>query len=324
MPREASCRPAEGRDQVSAGPTTTRSSDEPASEELLRQVGTLPGREARSGFFLHHPQLVSAETVFRIRDIVLRELRVDVHTALNLAEAAMEVAQRLRDPAANAHAFRCMANAMYANGQHRSAIEHHHRAIELFQSLKDEDEVARTLSSSIQPLLLLGDYEAAVQAADRARESFVRRDDRWPIAMLRATREACKANQEQYHYALCHMDLSEIYLELNLSEEAAEMATQGAALFESLAMGYETAKCYANQATAMGQQKQAFRAMELFSKAREIFVREQNAVWPSLIDLYQALLLFNEGRYFESRSLCHAALDVFSSSALQGKAVLCH
>lgn len=410
---------------MSAGPTTTRSSDEPISEELLRQLGSLPSREARSGFFLRHPRLVSAEAVFRIRDIVLRELRVDVHTAMSLAEAAIEIAQRLRDPAAKAHALRCIANAMYANGQHRSAIEHHHQAIEQFEALQDRDEVARTLSSSIQPLILLGDYEAAVQAADRAREIFASRDDRWRIArlelnvgniyhrqdrfsealasyerayqeflsrgdvegtaaalsnmatclitlndfpralrtheearrfcqergmttlvlqadyniawlyylrgdysraieMLRATREACKASQEQYHFALCHMDLSEIYLELNLSEEAAEMATQGATLFESLGMGYETAKCYANLATAMGQQKQAFRAMELFSKAREIFVKEKNAVWPSLIDLYQALLLFNEGRYFESRNLCNAALSVFSSSVLQGKAVLCH
>jgi CHAT domain-containing protein len=344
---------------------------------------------------------------------------------MGLAEAAMEISQRLQNPAASAQASRCMANALYANGQHRSALKHHQRAIGLFESLNDQDEVARTLSSSIQPLILLGDYEAAVQAADRAREIFAARGDGWRIArlesnvgniyhrqdrfaealasyeraykeflaradaegaavaltnmatclitlndfpralktheearkfcqdrgmtalvlqadyniawlyylrgnysqaieMLRSTREACKANQEQYHYALCHMDLSEIYLELNLSEEAAEMATQGAKLFEALGIGYETAKCYANLATAMGQQKQAFRAMELFSKAREIFVKESNAVWPSLIDLYQALLLFNEGRYFESRKLCNAALTVFGASALQGKAVLCH
>jgi CHAT domain-containing protein len=410
---------------VSAGPTITRAADEPLPEELLRQLGSLPGRDARSGFFLRHPSLISAEAVFRIRDIVLRELRVDVHTAMSLAEAAMEIAQRLRDPAASAHALRCMANAMYVNGQHRSAIEHHHRAVEIFESLDDQDELARTLSSSIQPMILLGEYDKAVSAADRARKIFAERDDHWRLArlelnvgnmyhrqdrfaealtsyerayqeflsrsdtegtaaalgnmatclitlndferalktyekgrafchekgltvfvlqydyniawlyylrgsygraieMLRATRDVCKANQEQYHYALCHMDLSEIYLELNLSAEAAETATQGAALFESLGMGYETAKCYANLATAMGQQKQTFRAMELFSKAREIFIKEKNAVWPSLIDLYQALLLFNEGRYFESRNLCNTALEVFRAGSLQGKAVLCH
>jgi CHAT domain-containing protein len=410
---------------MSAGPSITKGSDEPISDELLQQLGSLPGHDARTGFFLRHPKLMTAEAVFRIRDLVLREIRIDTRAAMSLAEAAMEIAQRIDDRAARAHAFRCKANALYANGQHRPAVEHHQQAIQLFDSLNNLDEVARTLSSSIQPNILLGEYPVALSAADRARKIFTERGDQWRIArldinvgniyhrqdrfaealasyerayqgfsahadaegtaaalsnmatclitlndfpralktheearrfcqekgmtalvlqtdyniawlyylrgnysqaieMLRATREACKANQEQYHYALCHMDLSEIYLELNLSEEAAEMATLGAGLFEALGMGYETAKCYANQATALGQQKQTFRALELFSKAREIFVKEKNAVWPSLIDLYQALLLFNEGRYFESRTLCSAALNVFSSSSLQGKAVLCH
>jgi CHAT domain-containing protein len=410
---------------MSAGPGVTKQSPEPISDEVLKQLGSLPDRNARSGFFQRHPELLSTAAVLRIRDLVLRELRADVRIATALAEAAIEIAQRLRDPAAQAQASRCMANALYANGHHRSALEHHARAVELFETLRDQDEVARTLSSSLQPMILLGEYDKAIAAADRARSIFTQRDDRWRLArlelnvgniyhrqdrfaealasyerayqeflsrsdsegtaaalgniatclitlndferalktyeqgrafclekgmtafvsqydyniawlyylrgnysraieMLRATRDACKANHEQYHYALCHMDLSEIYLELNLSEEAAEMAREGAALFESLGMGYETAKCYANLATATGQQKQAFRAMELFSKAREIFVREKNAVWPSLIDLYQALLLFNEGRYFESRSLCNAALGVFCVGSLHGKAALCH
>ena len=39
------------------------------------------------------------------------------------------------------------------------------------------------------------------------------------------------------------------------------------------------------------------------AKAREIFAREDNLVWPWLIDLYQGLLLFHEGRYFEAKRL---------------------
>ena len=137
--------------------------------------------------------------------------------------------------------------------------------------------------------------------------------------MLRNTREVCRSDDDKYIFALCHMDLSEIYLDLNLSQEAAETAREGASLFESLSMGYENAKCVANLAIALGQQGQAFRALELFSKAREIFVREQNSVWPSLIDLYQALLLCDEGRLFEARRLCAAALEFFDSSTLKGK-----
>jgi len=66
-------------------------------------------------------------------------------------------------------------------------------------------------------------------------------------------------------------------------------------------MGYEAAKTLANEATAYGQQGKTVQALERFAKAREIFEREKNLVWPWLIDLYQALLLFHEGRYFEAR-----------------------
>ena len=55
-----------------------------------------------------------------------------------------------------------------------------------------------------------------------------------------------------------------------------------------------------------------------------MFGREKNLVWPWLIDLYQGLLLFHEGRYFEARRLCVAAAAFFDQSALSGKAVLAH
>src|SRR5258708_17483489 len=57
-----------------------------------------------------------------------------------------------------------------------------------------------------------------------------------------------------------------------------------------------------------------------------MFVRDQNQVWPSLIDLYEALVLFTEGRLFEARRLCAAAHEFFrtstSTSTMRGKAVL--
>ena len=89
-------------------------------------------------------------------------------------------------------------------------------------------------------------------------------------------------------------------------------------------MGYEAAKTLANEATAYGQQGKTVQALERFAKARKIFEREKNLVWPWLIDLYQALLLFHEGRYFEARRLCAAAAAFFDRSALAGKAVLAH
>jgi hypothetical protein len=97
---------------------------------------------------------------------------------------------------------------------------------------------------------------------------------------------------DAYLAALCRMDLSEIYLELNLSDDAVQMADESLAKFRRLGMGYETAKSLAYLAIAHGQQGKVLRALELCAEARALFIKEQNSVWPALLDLYQALILF--------------------------------
>ncbi len=139
------------------------------------------------------------------------------------------------------------------------------------------------------------------------------------IEMLRATREECEKNGDAYVMALCYLDLSEIYLELNLSSEAMETAHEGYLRFQKLGMGYEEAKCQANEAMALSQLGKAIRSLELFAEARPKFVRERNLVWPWLIDLYQAVVLYNEGRLFEARRLCAGAAAFFDTSFLPAR-----
>src|SRR5690348_17371755 len=116
-----------------------------------------------------------------------------------------------------------------------------------------------------------------------------------------------------YHYliALCYLDLSDIYVELNLSAEAQEVAEQGFHLFKRMEIGYEAAKTLANRAIALGQEGKTRNALELFAQARPLFVKEKNEVWPWLIDLYQAIVLFHQGRHFEARRLAVAAAAFF-------------
>ena len=144
------------------------------------------------------------------------------------------------------------------------------------------------------------------------------------IEMLRAAREKAETNGDAHILSLCYLDLSDIYLELNLSVEAAEVAHEAFVRFGKLGMGYEQTKSLTNEAIALSQQGKALQALDLFVQARAGFVREKNEVWPWLIDLYRALVLFKDGRLFEARSCCEKALKYFCSSALPGKAVLCH
>jgi CHAT domain-containing protein/predicted negative regulator of RcsB-dependent stress response len=394
-------------------------------EELYSQLAQLENEPARRKFLTRHRALVRSEVVERLARLVVERVRIDRREAVHLAEAAVWIARKLRSKESLAVGLRAKANALYACGNNAAAVEHHEQAVELYEALKIEKEAARTLSSSIQPLILLGEYDKAFKAADRAREIFTRLNDAWRLArldinlgnvfhrqdrfeeaisqyerayegllphkdaegiavvlsnmamclislndfprsldcyqkareacerygmpllrdqadyniaylyyfrgeysraieMLFATRRRCEVSGDAYHLALCYLDLSEIYLELNLSEEARETAHEGCLRFEKLGMGYEAAKTLANEAIAYGQQGKTVHALERFTKARAMFATEKNLVWPWLLDLYQGLLLFHEGRYFEARRLCAGAAKFFDHAALPGKAALAH
>jgi CHAT domain-containing protein len=394
-------------------------------EALIAQLEQIENEPDRRKFLARHKSLVQPDVVKELSEKVLEKIRVDTRQALHLADAALLIARKLRGKEDLALGLWTKANALYASGDNRAAVEHHEQAIEIYEARGNQREAGRTLSSSIQPLILLGEYDRAFAASERAREIFTRldeprrvaildnnvgnilhRQDRFEeaiayyerayktlsefqdwervaitlhnmamclislndfprsldcyqksrelcerygmpllrdqadyniaylyyfrgeysrsIEMLFATRRACEVTGDAYHLALCHLDLSEIYLELNLSEEAREMAREGFLRFEKLGLGYEAAKTLAHEAIAYGQQGKTVHALERFTKAREMFAREKNLVWPWLLDLYQGLLLFHEGRYFEARRLCAGASEFFDQSSLSGKAVLAH
>lgn len=392
---------------------------------LLSKLSGLESSKVRQNFLSRHKVLLRPESVKQLADLVIEKIRVNTTEAMRLAEAGLLIAQKLRSKENLALALRAKANALHACGENRAAVEHHERAFLLYQALGLRRAAAITLSSSIQPLILLSEYDRAFKASERAREIYeelgetlrlanlennvgniFHRQDRFTealahyekayetlfrleewekvaitlhnmamclislndfprsldcyqkardlserygmpllrdqadyniaylyyfrgeysraIEMLFATRRACEATGDAYHVALCYMDLSEIYLELNLSEEARQMAREAFLRFEKLSMGYEAAKSLANEAIACGQEGKTVQALEGFAKARKMFEMEKNLVWPWLLDLYQGLLLFHEGRHFEARKLCTAAASFFDQTILPGKAALAH
>jgi CHAT domain-containing protein/tetratricopeptide (TPR) repeat protein len=265
--------------------------------------------------------------------------------AFKAVERAREIFSRLEDRWRLARLEINVGNIYHRQDRFEESIAHYEDAYRGLMPYKDAEGIAVVLSNMAVCLISLNDFPRALATYQRARAFchehnmpllvaqadyniaylyYLRGEYSHAIEALYAARRACEATGDAYHFALCHLDLSDIYLELNLSEEAREMAHEGFLRFEKLGMGYEAAKTLANEATAYAQQGKTVQALERFTKAREMFGREKNLVWPWLIDLYQGLLLFHEGRYFESRRLCAAAAVFFDQSALPGKAVLAH
>jgi len=396
-------------------------------EETRAQISLLRDEAAQKSFLAMHEELRQPYVVAELAEWVPKLIKMQPSGAMAVAEFAVLIAAGLHDSENMALALRAKANVLHAFGKNQAALEHHERARALFATAENRTQVARTLSASIQPLILLGEYERAYAAASEASSIFQEEGNDWRLArvelntgnifdrqdrfdealdcyersyrgllpyqdqdpeavavvlhnmagcfvclndfhaavdtyekarayavqndlpvlvgqadynlawlhylrgeysraisMLRATRDTCDATGDLYHFALCHLDLSEIYLELNMSVEAEEAAEEAQRNFRQLGMWYEVAKSLSNVAIALGQQGKTNQSLDAFTRARVIFVDEKNLVWCSLIDLYQALTLFNEHRDEESRLLAASALKFFSKSSLTPKTVLCH
>lgn len=388
-------------------------------------MAQLKTQASREKFITRHPALLAPELVIQLAQFVVEIIRKDTRKAMRLAESGILIARHLRNPESTATAWRAKANALYGIGENRQAVQFHRQAIKKFLALKRWKEAARALSGSIQPLILLGEYEMAVAAGEQARKLYLKIGEVWRIARLQinvgnishrqdrfeealkcyesayegllshhdaeglgivlsnmavclvslndferalatyqkarvvfvqndmpllvyqldynigylyflrgeyneaieklyATKHAFELAGDFYHVGLCHLDLSEIYLELNLSEDAVSMARQAFTHFRKLKTPYEAAKSLVNEAIALGRQGRAAEALKQFKNARRRFEAEKNRVWPRMIELYQAVVLFHERRYSDARRYCSESVSHFDGLSLPGKAVLAH
>ena len=265
--------------------------------------------------------------------------------AFAAAEAAKQIFRKLGDDKRWAHVEINLGNIYHRQDRFEEGLACYERAYQMLLPFRDSEGLAVALYNMAVCLITLNDFPRALATYTRAREMcvshgmtllvtqsdyniaylyFLRGEYSRAIEMLRATREECEKNGDAHVLALCYLDVSEIYLELNLSSEAKEAAHEGYLRFQKLGMGYEEAKCLAFEAMASSQLGKALSSLELFAQARAKFVSDKNLVWPWLMDLYQAVVLYNEGRLFEARRLCAGAAQFFDSSFLPSKAVLCH
>ena len=238
-----------------------------------------------------------------------------------------------------------VGNIYHRQDRFAQALAFYERAYEQMLAHDDAEGLAAVLSNLSLCHISLNDFPKALELHQVARRHceqrnmpilvayadyniaylyFLRGEYGRSIQMLRDASVSAKKANDAYQLALCNLDLSEIFLELNLSAEAGELGRAANQCFHELGFGYEAAKALGFAAIAASRQGQAFEAVKLFAQSKEMFVRDQNQVWPSLIDLYEALVLFGEGRLFEARRLCAAAYEFFrtSTSSMRGKAVL--
>jgi CHAT domain-containing protein/predicted negative regulator of RcsB-dependent stress response len=125
--------------------------------------------------------------------------------------------------------------------------------------------------------------------------------------------------------ALCILDLAEIYLQLNILDEAAHLAAQARQLFQDLGMLYEAAKALTFLGLAQMRQFRPDEAERSFAQARDEFAAEGNEVYLGLVSLYQAELRLHRGQpptppdLEEAIKLAGEAETIFAGQQLKAK-----
>src|SRR5262249_46608852 len=149
-----------------------------------------------------HPRLLSLPFVAHLDGVVGGLIKIDLKKASSLADAAMTIAEKLDDKECTAFSLRAKANALWSLRQNKQAAEFHGRAVQLFDEVRNPLEAGRTLSVYIQPLILLGEYERAHVAADRARKIFTALEDPVRLARLEINVGNIFHRQDRFREAL--------------------------------------------------------------------------------------------------------------------------
>jgi tetratricopeptide (TPR) repeat protein len=404
-------------------PTHLSETQEALISESVDQLLAISNESARHVFLVQNPHLLQQSVVLYLTSQVPKIVREDVDHALRMAELSSWLAEMLNDDYCRARSARAMGHPLQLKGKLRESLSEYQKALDFFTRLKLNSEIGITLSGSLQPLILLGNYEEARLREEKAREIFraqgdelrlarldanlgnlLHRQDRFEEALVlyrraeqslqrlddthdlaivlnnlavclislrdfptaletyrrlrtyseerelrsltvqadyniaymhylqgehdravelyQKTRTLCARTGDPYHAALCDLDQAEIYLHLNLYEECAQFAKESLVQFQRLKMNYEAAKAYTFLGLAACHQTDSGDALDLFVKARDLFVLEQNSIWLALLDLYRAIVLYRDGGWAEALKSVVAAQNVLSHSALKDKAAL--
>ena len=264
--------------------------------------------------------------------------------ALEWAQRAHQIFSKHGDRLRLARLDANMGNILYRQDRFEEALALYQRAYAAFLEIGEPQDVAIALKNTATCQISLNDFREALETYRKARAYcvdhempllvavadyniaylyYLRGEYTKSIELYRAAREDCAAVGDAYRQALCDLDQSEMYLELNLAEEGGHLARRAHAAFRELGMGYEAAKAKTNLAISLSHHGDTVQALELFKEARALFERENNHAWIATIDLYQALVFHGKQRLVEARLLCQKALKFFSPSPLMNKAVLC-
>src|SRR4030095_3040842 len=120
--------------------------------------------------------------------------------------------------------------------------------------------------------------------------------------------------------ALCDIDRAEIYLKLNLFQDASSVAARAFEIFQNLGHRYQSGLGLRSQGIAEFEMMHNAEAHTAFVRARELFVQEGNEVAVATIDLCLAQLMLRQHQYQDAAQLAQRSAEVFEKDRIPVRA----
>lgn len=131
------------------------------------------------------------------------------------------------------------------------------------------------------------------------------------LQMLDHIQQKHEAARDSHRVARCYIDRAEIYLHLNLFEDASAVAGRAFEIFRKLGNRYESGLSLTFKGTAELKLLHHAEAQNAFAQARELFIREGNEIWVATVDLWLAQLLIRDQQFARAGELALRSAQVF-------------
>ncbi|PYS16274.1 MAG: hypothetical protein DMG15_02740 [Acidobacteria bacterium] len=264
--------------------------------------------------------------------------------ALDLAERARVALEEAQDVSYLSTLEIALGNVYYRLNRYPESLSHYDRAQQLLENTDNTLAHASLASIGLNRAYVLTEmnrFDEAVQSfeitkkhcerhglalwaaiADRgiSQMHFRRGNYSTALRILEQVRRRHVELDDARRVGLCDMDRAEIYLELNLFDDAANIAARAYDIFQRLGNRYEAAKCLTYQGIAYFKTLQDKDAEKALFAAREIFVKEGNDLWVAVVDLWRAQLLTRQQQFSTAQELAQRSAEIFESQQAPARA----
>ena len=270
--------------------------------------------------------LESARVARSMADALMYLGRYD--EALSLAVEARAIFRSLNEPLLAAQADTNLGNIYHRLDRYQEALDRYQSAMQVFSQAGDPTALAVGMFNTANIHSNLDDFREAEKLYQASHDIYVAQGMELAAAQAKYSLGYLHFLKGAYHPAmrslhevidefrrlgddrfvmLCGLDLSEIYLRLNLLEETIRQAREACDAARHLQLRYEAAKALTYLGLAQMHQSKLTKAEEALREAETLFQDEANHVYVALVRIYLAELALKRLRPDEALAMASQA-----------------